>query len=292
MQPYQILHTRWEDILFERRNKSYGAYRLRITSDRRTGIAMLMGTALFLLLLYSPRLSALFAANEGDVRPTVVIVTPMSPDNWSRLPKQPDHLQQPQSAGTAHALPNGIKYTQVAIRRDDETFLESTLASIDELEQMKITASPDSAATGNGPGTAAGAGVYGSGHGGPGSYGPGEEETELASGVVAEDEKVFLKVEQMPRFGSGERELLQYLAEQIRYPMVAKDNRISGTVVIQFVIGPDGSVSEPLIVRGIGGGCDEEALRVIRQMPRWSPGRQQGRPVSVKFTLPVHFRLQ
>src|SRR5690606_36028861 len=101
-----------------------------------------------------------------------------------------------------------------------------------------------------------------------------------------------ISVEQMPVFGAGMNDLFAYLSREIKYPAIARENGISGTVVIQFIIDRKGNVTNVELLKGIGGGCDQEALRVVKKMPAWSPGKQQGRVVSVKFTLPVMFKLQ
>jgi periplasmic protein TonB len=102
---------------------------------------------------------------------------------------------------------------------------------------------------------------------------------------------VLLVVEQMPSFPGGEEVLYKFLSNNIKYPSVAKEKGISGTVIISFVIEEDGSVAEAKVLRGIGGGCDEEALRVVNLMPKWSPGKQSGKPVRVQYNLPIKFTL-
>ena len=99
---------------------------------------------------------------------------------------------------------------------------------------------------------------------------------------------VFTYVERMPEFIGDVRE---YLSKNIRYPQKAKDDGIEGRVVVQFVVRADGSITDAKVIRGIGGGCDEEALRVIRAMPKWTPGMQNGKRVAVLFNLPVMFKL-
>jgi protein TonB len=103
--------------------------------------------------------------------------------------------------------------------------------------------------------------------------------------------EIFVVVEQMPEFPGGEKALYEFLAKNIKYPAVAKENGIEGKVYIKFVVNEDGSVSQAQIVRGIGGGCDEEALKVVKQMPKWKPGKQRGKTVKVWYTLPVYFKL-
>jgi protein TonB len=96
----------------------------------------------------------------------------------------------------------------------------------------------------------------------------------------------------MPEFpGGGEGALIAYIAKNTKYPPMARENNIEGTVFISFVVEKDGSVSDVKILRGIGGGCDEEAKRVIKNLPNFAPGRQNGRPVRVQFNVPVKFKL-
>ncbi|MBK8683369.1 MAG: TonB family protein [Chitinophagales bacterium] len=106
------------------------------------------------------------------------------------------------------------------------------------------------------------------------------------------DANIFVTVEQMPEFPGGDEAMYKFLAENIKYPALAKDNMIQGTVYIKFVVSGKGKISDAVVVRGIGSGCDEEALRVVKKMPNWNPGMQQGKPVDVFYTLPIKFQLQ
>ncbi len=112
-----------------------------------------------------------------------------------------------------------------------------------------------------------------------------EEEEEI------EEDVIFTVVEDQPEFPGGEAARQQFLSDNLRYPQMAREAGIQGTVFVTFVVEIDGSVTDVRIVRGIGGGCDEEALRVVRMMPRWQPGRQRGQPVRVQFVMPIRFRL-
>lgn len=118
-------------------------------------------------------------------------------------------------------------------------------------------------------------------------YVPVEEEEEE---IV--EERVFVVVETMPLFPGGMSGLNNYLHNNIKYPMLAKESSIQGKVFVSFVVEKDGSVTDVRILRGIGGGCDEEAIRVIENMPKWIPGRQRNVPVRVMFNLPIKFTLQ
>ena len=105
------------------------------------------------------------------------------------------------------------------------------------------------------------------------------------------DFSVYTVVESMPEFPGGMQKLLQFLAENIQYPKQARSAGISGRVFANFVIEPDGSVSNVRILRGLGYGCDEEVIRVIKKMPKWNPGVQRGKRVRVSYNLPVKFTL-
>ena len=106
------------------------------------------------------------------------------------------------------------------------------------------------------------------------------------------EQEVFTIVEQMPSFPGGDEKMYKYLGNNIKYPQVARETGIQGRVVVNFVVEPDGSVSNVKVLRGIGGGCDEEAMRVVKAMPKWTPGKQRGKAVRVSYTLPVVFKLQ
>jgi protein TonB len=106
------------------------------------------------------------------------------------------------------------------------------------------------------------------------------------------EQEIFQIVEEMPSFPGGEAELLKYVATHIKYPQIARETGIQGRVFVGFVVEPDGSVSNVKILRGIGGGCDEEAVRVIKSLPKWKPGKQRGKAVRVSYQIPVLFKLQ
>lgn len=117
----------------------------------------------------------------------------------------------------------------------------------------------------------------------------------VAPEVVDEEvveQEIFKIVEEMPSFPGGEAKLMEYVSKNIKYPQIARETGIQGRVFVNFVVEPDGSVSNVTVLRGIGGGCDEEAMRVVKNMPKWKPGKQRGKAVRVQYMLPVNFRLQ
>ncbi len=106
------------------------------------------------------------------------------------------------------------------------------------------------------------------------------------------EQEVFTIVEEMPSYPGGEAKMYEYLGKNIKYPQIARESGIQGRVFVNYVVEPDGSVSNVKVLRGIGGGCDEEAMRVVKAMPKWKPGKQRGKAVRVSYTLPVVFKLQ
>lgn len=104
--------------------------------------------------------------------------------------------------------------------------------------------------------------------------------------------EIFTVVESMPSFPGGDAARMKFLQENIKYPQMARESGIQGTVYVTFVVEPSGSVSDVRVLRGIGGGCDEEAIRVIKSMPKWEAGKQRGKSVRVQFNMPIKFTLQ
>ena len=107
-----------------------------------------------------------------------------------------------------------------------------------------------------------------------------------------EEQQIFQVVEEMPEFPGGMGECMKFLAKNIKYPTIAQENGVQGRVIVQFVVNRDGSIVDPVVMRGVDPHLDKEALRVIGMMPKWKPGKQRGKEVRVKYTVPVMFRLQ
>ena len=103
---------------------------------------------------------------------------------------------------------------------------------------------------------------------------------------------LFTVVEQMPEFPGGEQAMNDFLLKNLKYPQMAKDKGIQGKVWLSFVVDKDGTIKDVEVLRGIGGGCDEESVRVVKLMPKWKPGYQSGKPVMVKFRFPINFILK
>ena len=125
-----------------------------------------------------------------------------------------------------------------------------------------------------------------------------EEDGEVTEGLVvpwrdeSDEPEVYMIVDEMPEFPGGDKGFHQFIADNVKYPAEAKEKGIRGIVYVNFIVEPDGSVSDIKVLRGIGGGCDEEAVRVVESMPKFKPGIQNGEAVRVSYTVPVIFRLE
>lgn len=107
-----------------------------------------------------------------------------------------------------------------------------------------------------------------------------------------EEEQIFQVVEEMPEYPGGMAECLKFISSNIKYPTIAQENGVQGRVIVQFVVNQDGSIVDPVVMRSVDPYLDKEALRVIKMMPKWKPGKQRGKAVRVKYTVPVTFKLQ
>lgn len=114
----------------------------------------------------------------------------------------------------------------------------------------------------------------------------------MAQNKKAANDKVLEKAEMMPEFPGGEQAMIKFVSENVQYPEEAKEKEISGRVLVGFIVEKDGSISDVKVVKGIGGGCDEEAVRVVKAMPQWKPGKEKGKPVRVSYMMPFTFKLQ
>lgn len=114
----------------------------------------------------------------------------------------------------------------------------------------------------------------------------------MAQNKKAANDKVLEKAEVMPQFPGGDQAMMKFVSENVQYPEEAKEKEISGRVMVGFIVEKDGSISDVKVAKGIGGGCDEEAVRVVKAMPKWKPGKQDGKTVRVSYTMPFFFKMQ
>ena len=264
-----------EDIVFRNRNKSYGAYSLRTDYQRVINRALIIGIGVFGLAILTPMIWAK-VADDGKI---ICELTPIDP-NIPEPPKEtvvppiekPPVEPEPQiPVAVQRFLPPEI------VPNDQDT---EVLKDQDELSKNDIQIGSEDKDGINEPIPVDDPDI-----------GKGTEPAQPVEVKVEEKNDIFLHVEQMPEFAGGLAALSKFLQKNLRYPNPASNAGVSGKVYVQFVVGQDGAISKVDILKGLGFGCDEEAERVIKLMPHWSAGKQSGRAVAVKFTLPINFQL-
>ena len=263
MQTFNIQYATFEDIVFEGKNKSYGAYQIRNQSNRSTLLALGISIAIFLLAAVTPRIISALSADEvvENTNPHggTVILDPIPPLDKATPPPPID-------------IPARVKTVAYAAPRLKDNIAEDKTSVLDVVEAINNITSTIA------------------------TDGEAKILIELkpsGDAVVPDPPKVlsFFTVEQRPSFPGGDGAFFKYLQDHITYPTLALENDIQGRVMVSFTVDENGAISHAKVVKGIGGGCDEEALKVIQAMPAWTPGKQNGRPVTVTHTLPVVFKL-
>ena len=260
-QKINIYSEEWCDLVFEGKNKTYGAYVLRKFRDKRHRVAVISTFVFFFLAFSIPTLIAIIAPSLKTRHVEVNVLTNI---DLEKAKKEPPKLEK-----EPEQLKATIKFTPPVIAPDDQ--VKEEMKSQDQLNEAPVSISI--------------ADIKGS------NEGKDIAEVEVKK-VVEEEEKPLLVVEQNPEFNGGYEAMLKFLKDKMQYPALAQESGIQGTVFVQFVVSKTGKISNVKILRGIGGGCDEEAVRVVREMPSWIPGRQNGQAVPVMFQIPVKFQLQ
>lgn len=256
-----VMAQRWEDLIFENRNKAYGAYVLRTVYTKNVLRGLLITIAVVALLFYSPDIIALFKGEEvvEKAPPRKLVYTELSAPPPIDKPKPPPpQIQLPK-------LQKVIKFVPPKVVKEE---VVEEIPTIEEIKQNEVA---DVAVEG-----------------------PTEIvfEEPVQEVVVVEDEnKIFTVVEQQPEFQGGYEAMMNFIKKNMRYPASARRMGVDGTVYVSFVVSKDGSISEVKTIRGISADCDKEAMRVVSMMPPWRPGKQNGKPVFVRFVLPIKFKL-
>lgn len=281
MSKVDLKSKEWCELVFEGRNKAYGAYDLRAKSGRRHLYAIVdillgvivIGIAIGLFLAAQEAIKNSFAVEED-------LVTELSELKNEELKNEEKKVEIPQEQKQVEqkvAVKASIAFTVPEIvDQVDET---KKLKNQDELNRSNISiASQD----------------Y-EGDSKEGINIDDLRDNQSAGGTsapVEEEAKVYNVVEQMPSFPGGEAALLKYVGTHIKYPAIAQEQEISGVVVLRFVVQEDGTVGDVIVQKSLEKHCDEEAVRVVKTLPRFIPGKQQGKAVRVWYTLPVRFSIQ
>ena len=277
MSKIDLISSDWVDLVFEGRNKAYGAYRLRKSTTKRNILAMV---AVVLLLIVA--FIILTVKNFVDEQRAKVAMTQVAELTNYKQPEKKAEVKQKkvevEPERVVERVKSSIKFTAPVIKKDEEVKPDEELKTQDELMSTK-TAIGTFDVKGNDDANG---------------------EVLKAKEVIAEPEppkheeenKVFDIVEQQPMFPGGLTALMKYLSEHTKYPVVAQENGVQGRVTVQFVVEKDGSISDVHVLRGVDPSLDKEAVRVVKSMPRWTPGKQNGINVRVNYRVPVLFRLQ
>jgi protein TonB len=248
-----------DEIVFANRNKAYGSYVLRKKYRRYVTISLIIGLLIIMSAAAYPLINAYLNKSRLLREKEKSVTAEMMNTFKEELPPPPPPPPPPE------ALVEKVKFTAPKVVED--TNVESDFGKQDLLAQKSNTEVPTEEV---------------------------QVQEEVKEKVIEQkvEAEVFLIVEEPPQFPGGEAALYKWLGENLKYPEEAKELGIQGRVFVSFVVEPDGSTSNAVVKRGIGGGCDEEALRIVRAMPKWAPGKQRGQPVRVQFNLPIKFTLQ
>ncbi len=268
MAKIDLTSSEWCQLIFEGKNQAYGAYKMRANSTKRHNLAMFAVLVIALIGFTIPTLLKLATPKQKEVMTEVTTLSKLEEPEI----KQEEMKRVEPVAPPPPALKSSIKFTAPVIKKDEEVHEDNEIKSQEELTSTKVAIS---IADVKGNDEENGADIA--------------DLKQVVTQAEPEPEKVFDMVEQMP---AGMQELMVYLGKNIKYPTIAQENGTQGRVIIQFVVERDGTISDVRVARGVDPYLDKEAVRVVKSMPKWIPGKQNGKAVRVKFTVPVMFRLQ
>lgn len=277
MSKIDLISNEWTDLVFEGRNQAYGAYKLRKgTAKRNVWALIIVGLAAALLYL-GLQLQKMAEANKKVENTQAVQLAKLNTEKKeAKVEKKEIIKQEPEKV--VEQVKSSVKFTAPIIKKDSEVKEEDEI----KLDEVQKSDKAVGAFTVEGNDEVGGAVL--------------KAKDDIAAPEppkhVVEETKIFTVVEQMPMFPGGDEALMGYLRDNIHYPTVAAENGVQGRVVVGFVVERDGSITDVNILRGVDPSLDREAMRVVKSMPKWTPGKQNGSAVRVKYQVPVSFRLQ
>ena len=277
MSKVDLLDKSWVELVFEGKNKEYGAYALRRDTGKRNIKAMLIVFAVIIAIMVGvwAKVAIENAFPKKVAMETDVELSKLAQKKEAKVEKKAPVKVEEQKV--VEKVKSSVKFTPPVIKKDDEVKPEEELKSQEDLNKTN---------------TAIGSfDVQGNDETG-GEVLKAKEVIAQPEPPKEEETKIFEVVEQMPSFPGGQAALFEFLSKNIRYPVEAEENGIQGRVIVTFVVERDGSITDVRVVKSVDPSLDKEAVRVTKSMPHWNPGMQNGGPVRVKFTLPVTFRLQ
>jgi|SRR5688572_9719058 len=265
MKAEEINSETWEDIVFEKRNKVYGAYAIRSIYGKHVLLASLIAAIVLALMLGAPYLSKLLDNQESEEEVSLKQVkytdlAPPPPIDKNTPP--PPKLDVPPPVKTI------IKFLPPKVT-EKEIIEEEKMPTIEEIKQNDTGAE-------NVEGT--GEIIF-------------DEPVEEVMKDEGDDDVIFTVVEQQAEFAGGYEAMAKFLSKNVKYPAVARRMGVEGSVFVSFVIDREGKISDPQVIKGVSAECDKEAIRVIQLMPPWRPGKQNGKAVRCRFVLPIKFKL-
>ena len=277
MSKVDLIDKNWVELVFDGRNKEYGAYVLRKETGMRNIKSMLLVFAVIIAIMagVAAKVAIENAFPKKVAIETDVELTKLAEKKEAKVEKKAPVKVEEQKV--VEKVKSSVKFTPPVIKKDDEVKPEEELKSQEDLNKTN---------------TAIGSfDVKGNDETG-GEVLKAKEVIAQPEPPMEEETKVFDVVEVMPTFPGGQGALFEWLSKNIKYPVVAEENGVQGRVIVTFVVERNGSITDVQVAKSVDPSLDKEAVRVVKAMPNWIPGKQNGSAVRVKFTVPVTFRLQ
>ncbi|MCZ4243013.1 energy transducer TonB [Pedobacter punctiformis] len=272
MSKLDIFRKEWLEVVFADKNKNYGAYQLRKTNGSNTTKALIIGSIIFLVLFFSPKIYSLIKGSidtqDDQQKAQEVIIAPPPPVDPKTPPPPP--VEPPPPKVDQVKMPPAIVKPDELVRDEEPPTVEKLKEADPGQRDIKGDPTADIVIAE------------------PVGEGPKKE-----AAVAVDDNKVydFVSIEKQPGFPGGMPKFYSFLQKTMKYPPMAQENNVQGKVFLSFVVEKDGKLTDIQVTRGLGSGTDEEAVRVLKASPRWDPGIQNGKPVRVKFNINVNFTL-
>ena len=276
----QIARSSLNDIVFDGRNKAYGAYVLRRIYQRHVTRALIIATSLFLLLISFPIIANYIAekTKKPEVKKNLQVNELMeAPPLDAAKPPPPPPPPPPEAPPPPPPKVETVKFTPPVVKKDEEVRKVEEVPDVETLKETTV-------ATKTQEGVKVDPNLNLNELSGEG--------TKFVEEVV--DNKPYTYVEQMPQLpgGGGNAAIVAAIQKAIRYPPLALRNQVEGRIFVSFTVNSKGDVSDVKVVKGLGSGTDEETIRAVNSLPKFIPGKQNGRAVAVSFTLPITFKIQ
>ena len=256
------------DIVFEGRNKEYGAYVLRRLYNKYVSLSTTGAMILFTLIVSYPLITAFFVQEDNNDKSTGNVRVITLENIFTEIPADKKDLQIPK---TNSPKTPSIKFLVPDVKPDE--FVSNEI--IPTQEEL----------TGKNPGIET---IEGS----PNGTDLIVEITESPETNNEVTETIYTWAEEMPKFPGGDSELMKFFSQNLSYPEIAKRAGVEGKVILSFIVDKNGNIVDVKVAKSIGAGCDEEAMRVLKIMPSWIPGKQNGNPVLTRINIPVVFKLR